>query len=138
MYHPRWSLLHINTFYEKKFINDYKQTMLSQCLVLLGAANLQKSIGRSSNAVNSLQASKEGAFHAHMLVQNFCIIFQTYILRQAFCLSFVYNLFLIFQQISGSCSYKIVLIQKEFRRTRKVRIERNQMQVSNALSYHQI
>ena len=43
----------------KKFINNYKYTMLAQYLVSLGATNSQKLKRRMDKAVNSLQESKE-------------------------------------------------------------------------------
>ena len=65
-----------------------------QYLVLLGAANSRKLKRRSGKAANPPHVNKERAFHTQTLVENFCIVFQKYI------------------QISGSCSYKIVLIEK--------------------------
>ena len=84
--------------------------MLEQELVSLGATNLRESKKDSDKAVISPQASNERTFYFHMLVKSFCIVFQNYILRQGFRFSFVHNLLLIFPQISGSCSYKIVRI----------------------------
>ena len=49
-----------------------------------------------------------------LLVENVCFVFQKYILRQNFMLSLVLSLFLIFHQISGSCSYKIILIKRVY------------------------
>ena len=87
--------------------------MLAEYLVSLGATNLQKSKAKGIKVVNSPQASWERIFHVHLLVENFCIVFQKYILRQGFGLSLALNLFLIFHQISGSCSYEIVLIKRK-------------------------
>ena len=58
------------------------------------------------NAVNSPQASKERMFHAYMLVESLCIVFQKLIFGLGLRLSLVLNSFLIFHQISGSSSYK--------------------------------
>ena len=68
---------------------------------------------KSLKAVNSAQVNKERTFLVHFLMGSFCIVIQAYILRQSFRPSLVLNLFLIFHQISGSCSYKIVLIMKK-------------------------
>ena len=73
---------------------------------------MRKSKTESIMAVNSPQAKKERAFHFLSLVESLCIVFQKYFLRQGFRLSLVLNLFLIFHQISGSRSYRIVLIEK--------------------------
>ena len=100
--------------------------MFAQHLVLLGATNLRNaekgplvSFNSSFNscrfhvkAVSSPQVNKERIFHAYLLVESFCHVFQKYLLRQSFRLSIDLNLFLIFHQISGSFSYKIVLIRE--------------------------
>ena len=93
-------------------INIYEQAMSAQYLVLLGATNLRKSKKKSTECVNSPQVNKERKLHAHLLVESFCIVFQKYILRQRFRVSVVPKLFLIFHQISGLCSYKMVPIKK--------------------------
>ena len=46
----------------KKFISNYKQTMLAQYLVSLGAAKRKR---RSDEAVNSLQANNLLMVHSH-------------------------------------------------------------------------
>ena len=71
---------------------------------------MQKSWGRSDTVVNSPQASKEKAFHVHVLVVSLCIAVHKYILGQCLCLNLVLNLFLIFHHISGLCSYKIRVV----------------------------
>ena len=86
--------------------------MLAQYLVLLGAISLQKSMKKSIKAVSSPQIEKERTFHVHLLMESFYVIFKKYVLGQGFSLSFVLNLFLIFHQISGSCSYRMVLLEK--------------------------
>ena len=53
-------------------------------------------------------------------MESFCIFFQKYILRQGFRISFALNLSLIFCQISGSRSQKIVLLKEEFTFTWKL------------------
>ena len=53
-------------------------------------------------------------FHVHMLIENFCIVVEKYILRQCFSLKLVLNLYSMFHQISGAFSYKIVLIKKVY------------------------
>ena len=68
---------------------------------------------KSRKAVNSPQVNKEITFHAPLLVESFCIVLQKYILRQGFRLRLVLSLFLIFQQISSSCSHKSVLIKNK-------------------------
>ena len=75
MLQPRSSLLHINIFLLKKFINDYKLAMLAHYLALLGATNLQKSKTKSVKAVNSLRVNKEGTFYFHLSMESFCIVF---------------------------------------------------------------
>jgi len=67
--------------------------MLAQYLVLLGTNNSQKLKGKNNKAVNSPQASQEGAFHTNMLVEGLCIIAQKYILRQCFRLILVLTVF---------------------------------------------
>ena len=86
--------------------------MLAQYLALQGVTYLRKSMKRSVIVVNSPQANKERTFHVNLLVESFCIVFQKYILRQCFRLSVALNFFLIFDQISGSYSYTIVLINE--------------------------
>ena len=76
--------------------------LVVQYLVSLGATNLQKLKAKSLKAVNFPQVNKERKFCVHLLVEGFCIVFQKYVLRQNFKLSFVLTLFLIFHQISGS------------------------------------
>ena len=92
-------------------INNYKQKILAQYLVLLGATILQKSKSRSDKAVSSLKVNKERKFHAHMLDKRLCIIVQKHVLRQCFRFKLVLNLLLMFHQTSGSCSYRIDLIK---------------------------
>ena len=87
--------------------------MLAQYLDLLGATSLRRSEKKSFKAVNSPQVNKERSFHVHLLVESFSIISQKYFLRQGFSLNLVLNLLLILQQMSGSLSYRIVLIDKE-------------------------
>ena len=82
----------------------------AQYLVSPGAINLRQS-KISVKAVNSLQANEERAFHVNFLVESFCIVFQKYILRQGQRHGLVSNLFSIFHQISGLCSYKKDCIQ---------------------------
>ena len=53
--------------------------------------------------------NKEMTLLAHLLVESFCIAFQEYILQQVLRLSLVLHLLLIFYQIAGFCSSKIVL-----------------------------
>ena len=86
--------------------------MLAQYLVSLGAKACENQ-RKSVKVVNSPQVKKETTFRVHLLVESFCIAFRKYILRQCLRPSFVLNLFLIFGQISRSCSCKIVLIRKE-------------------------
>ena len=81
--------------------------MLAQYLALQGATNLRKSMKRSAKAVDSPQVNEERTFHIQLSVERFSIVFQIYILRQGFRLSFVLNLLLIFDQTSDSCSCKI-------------------------------
>ena len=85
---------------------------MAQCLLSLGATNLRKSEKESAKAVSSLQVNKKGP-PVLLLVEGFCIIFQKYFL-QSFRLSLVLTLLLICHQISGSYSYKIVLVENEF------------------------
>ena len=65
---------------------------------------------RSYRAVNSPQANKERTLHVHMLLESLCILCKNAFLN---CSS-ASGLFLIFDQISGSCSYKVVVIKKEW------------------------
>ena len=65
-------------------------------------------MSKSVKAVNSPQVKKGGTFHVHLLMEGFCIVVEKYISRQGLRLGLVLNLFLIFYQISGSCSYEIV------------------------------
>ena len=67
---------------------------------------------KKCKAVDSSQFNKERTFHIHVLVGSFCIFFQKYMLRQGFRISLVLNLFLIFDHISGSCSYNTVRIKR--------------------------
>ena len=61
-----------------------------------------------------LQVGKERTFRVHLLVESVYIDFRNTCLRLDFRLSLVPNLCLIFHQISGSCSYRIVnLVLKE-------------------------
>ena len=83
--------------------------MLAEYLALQGATSLRKSKKRSARADDSPRVIKERSFHVYLLVESFCIVFQKYILRQGFRLSFVLSWLLIFDQFSGSCSYKIDL-----------------------------
>ena len=85
--------------------------MLAQYLVLLWAANAQKSKKRSDKAFDSPQARKEKKFHVHMLVESLYIVVPIYTLRQYFSLKLVLSLFLSLYQISDLCSYKIFLIK---------------------------
>ena len=87
--------------------------MLAQYLVSVGATNLLKSKTKSDKAANSSQVNKERTIHVRLLVENFCIVFQKYVLRQDFRHRLLLNLFLIFHQILGWCSYEIVLVRKE-------------------------
>ena len=90
--------------------------MLARYLVSIGAISLQESKKKNFNAVSSPHPDKGRTFHIHLLVESFCIIVQKNL--QGFRHSFVLNLFLIFHQISVSCSYKIVPIKKSvFRKT---------------------
>ena len=57
--------------------------------------------------------SKENTFYVHLLVESFCVVFQKHFLKQGIRPSLVLNLFLSFHQISGSCSYKFFLNEKE-------------------------
>ena len=63
---------------------------------------------QSVKAVNSPQLNNEKTFHVHLLVES----------STSFCRNTFYNkasgsaLFLIFHQISGSCSSKVVLMKK--------------------------
>ena len=66
---------------------------------------------KSVKAVMSLQVNKKRTFHVHMLMDNFSIVFHKYILRPGFMLGRIL-LFLIFHQISDSCSYKIIQLKK--------------------------
>ena len=50
--------------------------MLAQYLVSLGDTNLLKSKTKSDKAANSSQVYKERIFDVHLLVENFCIVFQ--------------------------------------------------------------
>ena len=100
-------------FLLEKFIKNYKWVMLVQCLVLLAATNLRRSKTKSIKAVNSPQVNKERAFHAHLSMASFCTVFQKCVLRQGFRLSLLLNLFLILHQVSGLCSYRIVLIRRK-------------------------
>ena len=86
--------------------------MLAQYLVSLRVANSQKSKIRSVKAVNFAQVNKERTYCVNLLVKSLCIVFQKYILRQGCRPRFVLNLFLIFDQISGWCSYEIVLMKR--------------------------
>ena len=85
--------------------------MLVQYIVSLGATDLQKSKTKSFKAINPLQVT---TIRVHLLVESFCIFFQKYVLQQGSRLGLVVNLLLIFHQTSGSCPYKIVLINKSF------------------------
>ena len=101
----------ISIFCLKKLINNYKQTILAQYLVSLGATILQKSKSRSDKAVNSLKVNKKKIFHGHMLEERLCIVVKKHVLRQCFRLKHVLNQLLMFHQTSGSCSYKMVSIK---------------------------
>ena len=89
--------------------------MLAQYLPWLDAINLKKS-NKNVLGLSMLFRLAETDFHIYFCVERFYIIFQKCTLRQGFWLSFVLNLFLLFhnivQQISGSRSYRLVLIQK--------------------------
>jgi len=80
--------------------------MLRQYLVWLGAPNLRQWMRRSDKAANSPQADKKSTFHvvSGKLLHRFPKINFTTKPR----LSLVLNLFLVFHQISVSCSYEIV------------------------------
>ena len=65
----------------------------------------------SVDTVDSPQDGNKRMLHVHLLVESIYIIFQKYILRQGFRLGLVLNLFLIFHQTSGLCSYKVVPIK---------------------------
>ena len=49
-----------------------------------------------------------------MVAENFCIVVQKYVLRQCSSPKLVFNSFLMFHQISGSCSYRIALIKRVY------------------------
>ena len=85
--------------------------MLVQYLVSLGATNLRKSIKNSVKVINIPQVNLKMSSHVHLLVESFCIVLEKYILRKGFRLSLVVNFFLIFDQLSGSCSYRFVSIK---------------------------
>ena len=70
----------ISTFFSRKFINNYKQTMLAQHLVSLGVTTLQKSKSSSDKGVNSLKANKKKIFHVHMLEERLHIVVQKHVL----------------------------------------------------------
>ena len=72
---------------------------------------MRKSIKNSVKVINIPQVNLKMSSHVHLLVESFCIVFEKYILRQSFRLNLVLNFFLIFDQLSGSCSYKIVPIE---------------------------
>ena len=67
--------------------NNYKQTILAKYLVSQRATNSQKSKRRNDKAINSLHDKKERIFHAHMLLESFCIVVQKYVLRLCFSLN---------------------------------------------------
>ena len=66
----------------------------------------------STETVSSPQVSKENSFYVHLLVEGFYVVFQKYVLVHGFRFGLILNFYLIFDQISGSCSYKIFLISK--------------------------
>ena len=74
MFHLRWSLLHINVFCRKKFINHYKYTMLAQYLAFQGANNSRISKRKSDKAVQSPHATKERILCTHMSLESLCIL----------------------------------------------------------------
>ena len=74
MPHSRSSLYCILMFFLKKYIINYKSTMLAQYLVLLWAANAQKSKKRSDKAFDSHQAHKERKFYVHMLLESLYVV----------------------------------------------------------------
>ena len=94
----------------KMFINKYKQKMLAQYLALQSATNLRKSMKRSAKAVDSPHVNKERSFHVHLSAESFCIVFQKYCIFYDKASGSA--LFLIFDQISGSCFNNIVLLKK--------------------------
>ena len=51
--------------------------MLAQYLALQGTTNLRKSRKRNVKAVDSPQVNQERTFHLNLLVESFCIVFQT-------------------------------------------------------------
>ena len=65
--------------------------MLAQDLVLLGATDLRKSKKIVLKAVTTPQLNKDRRFRAHLFMESFFIVFQTYVLRLCFRLSFVLN-----------------------------------------------
>ena len=68
---------------------------------------------RSGKAVNSSQAKMERTFHAHMLVESLCILCRHTLYSCSSALGLFLICFLVFCRISGSCSYKIVLVKKK-------------------------
>ena len=95
---------------------------------------MRKSKTKGIKAVNSPQVNKDRAFNIHFVVESFCIVFQKYILRQGFRLSLL-NLFLIIHQISGSCSYNIVLIKRECKLlSLQIFMQRRKNSIPNVLS----
>ena len=70
---------------------------------------MRKSKTKSLKAISSLQANKERTFRVHLRKDSLCIVFhKIHFTTRLQPLA----LFLIFLQISGSCSYEIVLIKK--------------------------
>ena len=99
-------------FLLKKFINNYKWTVLAQYFVWLNATNLQKSMKKCQSS--QLSSGWQGKDLSCLFVSGKLLHrFPKYILRKGFRLSLVFNLLLIFHEISGSCSYKIVLIKRK-------------------------
>ena len=98
-------MLSIENVYGKK----YKQTMVAHYLVSLGATNLRKLKKNSVKVLILLRLTRKDLscpFVNEKLLHRFPKIYFTTWFR----LSLALNLFLIFDQISGSCSYEIVLI----------------------------
>ena len=75
----------------------------------VGGNYLVKSKMRNDKALNSPQANWEKTFHGQMLMESLCILRK----NTFYNCSSASGLFLIFHQISGSCSYKITHINKE-------------------------
>ena len=103
--------MHINLLSLKKFINNYKQTILARYLVsLMRASNSQKSRGEVTKLSALFSLTKKDVscpYVSEMLLHHCPKIQFTTVFQPQPCS----NLFLMFHQISGSCSYRTVLIQ---------------------------